>query len=200
MSTETPNNPPAATPSPAPAAPASHGPEPHLFDRLSVLYKYRWASIAVFIAVVGWVMVDSYTAIPTYRATARILVVASTNRTDSVDRSLVEPGRLDRLVEVALPDSAAQQEILELVRRRAESKAERTLFGELDYRSLLPPMGGMSGAEISEVIRRALEQKVQEAGEGRDGGLVTTGDLLQQLDAYRRIREVVEKIRYGQYL
>jgi hypothetical protein len=61
-------------------------------------------------------------------------------------------------------------------------------------------MGGMSGAEISEVIRRALEQKVQEAGEGRDAGLVTTQDLLQQLDAYRRIREVVEKIRYGQYL
>jgi len=131
---------------------------------------------------------------------ARILVVASTNRTDSVDRSLVEPGRLDRLVEVALPDGAAQQEILQLVRRRAEAKAGRPLFAEIDYRSLLPPMGGMSGAEISEVIRRALEQKVQDAGEGRDGGPVTTQDLLQQLDAYRRIREVVEKIRYGQYL
>ena len=131
---------------------------------------------------------------------ARILVVASTNRTDSVDRSLVEPGRLDRLVEVALPDGAAQQEILQLVRGRAEAKAGRPLFAELDYRSLLPPMGGMTGAEISEVIRRALEQKVQEAGEGRDAGPVTTQDLLQQLDAYRRIREVVEKIRYGQYL
>jgi transitional endoplasmic reticulum ATPase len=131
---------------------------------------------------------------------ARILVVASTNRTDSVDRSLVEPGRLDRLVEVALPDGAAQQEILQLVRGRAEAKAGRPLFAELDYRSLLPPMGGMSGAEISEVIRRALEQKVQEAGDGRDAGPVTTQDLLQQLDAYRRIREVVEKIRYGQYL
>jgi transitional endoplasmic reticulum ATPase len=132
--------------------------------------------------------------------TSRILVVASTNRTDSVDRSLVEPGRLDRLVEVSLPDGPAQQEILQLVRQRAEAKAGRPLFAELDYRSLLPPMGGMSGAEISEVIRRALEQKVQEAGEGRDAGLVTTQDLLQQLDAYRRIREVVEKIRYGQYL
>ncbi len=41
---------------------------------------------------------------------------------------------------------------------------------------------------------------MQEAGEGRDTGPVTTQDLLQQLDAYRRIREVVEKIRYGQYL
>jgi ATP-dependent 26S proteasome regulatory subunit len=131
---------------------------------------------------------------------SRILVVASTNRTDSVDRALVEPGRLDRLVEVALPDGAAQQEILQLVRQRAEAKAGRPLFDEIDYRSLLPPMGGMSGAEISEVFRRALEQKVQAAGEGRDAGLVTTPDLLQQLDGYRRIREIVEKTRYGQYL
>jgi ATP-dependent 26S proteasome regulatory subunit len=131
---------------------------------------------------------------------ARMLVVASTNRTDSVDRSLVEPGRLDRLVEVVLPDGAAQQEILQLVRARAEVNAGRPLFDSIDYRSLLPPMGGMSGAEISEVVRRALEQKVQAAGEGRDAGLVTTQDLLQQLDGYRRIREVVEKTRYGQYL
>lgn len=72
MSTETPK-----TPGPAPAAaPAASTPghEPHLFDRLSVLYKYRWASIAVFIAVVGWVMVDSYTSVPRYQATARILI------------------------------------------------------------------------------------------------------------------------------
>ena len=37
-------------------------------------------------------------------------------------------------------------------------------------------------------------------GQGLDNGLVTTQDLLQQIDAYRRIREMVEKIRYGQYL
>src|SRR5574341_1202908 len=35
---------------------------------------------------------------------SRLIVVAATNRTDSIDPSLVGPGRLDRLVEVALPD------------------------------------------------------------------------------------------------
>ena len=129
-----------------------------------------------------------------------VIVVASTNRTDSVDPSLVAPGRLDRLVEVTLPDGPAQQEILQLAKTRAETAAGRPLFESLDLRSLLPPMGGMSGAEISEVLRRALEQKVYAAGEGRDAGLVTTQDLLHQIDAYRRIREVVEKLRYGQYL
>jgi proteasome regulatory subunit len=130
----------------------------------------------------------------------RMIVVASTSRTDSVDASLVAPGRLDRLVEVTLPDSADQQEILEMARKRAEANAGRPLFADIDYRSVLPPMGGMSGAELSEIIRRALEQKVHAAGQGHDNGLVTTQDLLQQIDRYRRTREIVEKIRYGQYL
>ena len=133
-------------------------------------------------------------------AFSRLIVVAATNRTDSVDPSLVGPGRLDRLVEVTLPDGPAQQEILELTRAQAEQAAGRRLVAELDYGSVLPPMGGMSGAEIAEVLRRALEAKVHAAGQGRDQGLVTTQDLLQQIDVYRRIRAVVEKIRYGQYL
>jgi ATP-dependent 26S proteasome regulatory subunit len=131
---------------------------------------------------------------------SRMVVVAATNRTDSVDSSLVQPGRLDRLVEVTLPDGAAQQEILDLTRAQAEAAAGRRLLADIDYRSVLPPMGGMNGAEIAEVLRRALEQKVHAAGQGRDNGLVTTQDLLREIDAYRRIRAVVEKIRYGQYL
>ena len=60
--------------------------------------------------------------------------MAATSRTDAMDPSLVAPGRLDHLVEVALPDAAAQQEILELTRARAEQAAERLLVGDLDYR------------------------------------------------------------------
>jgi ATP-dependent 26S proteasome regulatory subunit len=136
-------------------------------------------------------------AIPPF---SRLVVMAATHRTDAVDASLVMPGRLDRLVEAPLPDGPAQQEILELTRTKAEDAAGRKLVDEVDFRSVLPPMGGMSGAEIAQVLRRALEQKVHAAGEGRDAGLVTTQDLLEQIDAYRRIRAVVEKIRYGQYL
>jgi ATP-dependent 26S proteasome regulatory subunit len=131
---------------------------------------------------------------------SRLVVVAATNRTDAIDPSLVAPGRLDRLVEVTLPDGPAQQQILQLARAQAERAAGRRLVADLDFGSVLPPMGGMSGSEIAEVLRRALEQKVQAAGQGEDSSLVTTQDFLQQIDAYRRIRAVVEKIRYGQYL
>jgi capsular exopolysaccharide synthesis family protein len=48
--------------------------EVHLLDRLSVLHKYRGAVIAVFLLIVGWVMIDSYSTIPLYRATARVQI------------------------------------------------------------------------------------------------------------------------------
>lgn len=46
----------------------------HLFDRLAVVHKYRWPGLAVFLVVVAWMMVDSYTTIPVYRAAARIQI------------------------------------------------------------------------------------------------------------------------------
>jgi len=133
-------------------------------------------------------------------AASRLVVIASTSRTDAVDPSLVAPGRLDHLVEVRLPDAAAQEQVIALARARAEHRAGRPLVGEIDFRVLLPPMGGMSGGEIRDILRRALEEKVHAEGQGQEAGLVTTQDLLRQVDVYRRIRSVVEKIRYGQYL
>ncbi len=72
---------PAEQPAPAPAAapaPTQSGlpseAEPHILDRLSVVYRYRWPAITVFVLVVGWMMIDSYTQIPIYRAQARLLI------------------------------------------------------------------------------------------------------------------------------
>ena len=131
---------------------------------------------------------------------ARILVIASTSRTDAVDSALVAPGRLDHLVEVALPDADEQREILELIKARTERLAERKLFDPVDYRKILPVMGGMSGADITEILNRALEAKVHLVADGGEATLVSTDDLLEAIDRYKRVRGVVEKIRYGQYL
>jgi succinoglycan biosynthesis transport protein ExoP len=92
-----------AAPSPAPPSSAA-GPDPHLFDRLSVLYKYRWATIAVFALVVGWVMVDSYSKIPVYRATARILIEDPSN-------DLATPAEISRNVTLADPDLYLQTQL-----------------------------------------------------------------------------------------
>ncbi|MEX2147330.1 MAG: ATP-binding protein [Candidatus Rokuibacteriota bacterium] len=131
---------------------------------------------------------------------ARVLVVAATSRTDAIDPVLVAPGRLDHLVEVPLPDADEQREIFEILKARTEKNAGRTLFDAIDIRKLVPVMGGMSGADISEIIRRALEAKVHAAADGVEPPPVSTDDLFVAVDAYKRVRTVVEKIRYGQYL
>jgi ATP-dependent 26S proteasome regulatory subunit len=132
--------------------------------------------------------------------TERILVVASTTHTDALDPALVAPGRLDHLVEIPLPDPAAQREILELIRLRTEKTAARPLFEKIDYDKILPVMGGMSGADLSVIVRRALEVKVRAAAERPGVSPVSTEDLLDAIDSYKSVRGVVEKIRYGQYL
>jgi len=48
--------------------------EPHLLDRLTVIHKHRRPVIVVFLAVLGWFMLDSYTTIPQYRAFARLMI------------------------------------------------------------------------------------------------------------------------------
>ena len=132
--------------------------------------------------------------------TERILVVASTTHTDALDPALVAPGRLDHLIEIPPPDPAAQREILELIRLRTEKTAGRPLFEKIDYDKILPVMGGMSGADLSVIVRRALEVKVRAAAERPDAPPVSTDELLDAIDSYKGVRGVVEKIRYGQYL
>ena len=132
--------------------------------------------------------------------TERILVVASTTHTDALDPALVAPGRLDHLIEIPLPDPASQREILELIRVRTEKTAGRPLFEKIDYDKILPVMGSMSGADLSVIVRRALEVKVRAAAERTGVPPVSTDDLLEAIDGYKGVRGVVEKIRYGQYL
>ena len=79
-------------------------PEPHLFDRLSVLYKYRWAAITVFLAVVGWVMVDSYTRLPIYRATARVLI-------EDANTDVATPSEISRQVTLVDPEIYLQTQL-----------------------------------------------------------------------------------------
>src|SRR5918993_844744 len=101
MSSEAPTPPTAA-----PVAPSSQprAADAHLFDRLSILYKYRWASITVLVLVVGWVMVDSYTRIPVYRAQARVLI-------EDPNADIATPTEIARNVTLADPDMYMQTQL-----------------------------------------------------------------------------------------
>jgi ATP-dependent 26S proteasome regulatory subunit len=129
-----------------------------------------------------------------------LLAVASTNRPDAVDPTLIRPGRIDRLIEVPLPESGEKREILQIHLQKAERIAGRTLFADLDYDAILARTVKMGGADLAEIVEKALEGKVQQEGAGTQPGPVTTEDMQRTIEEYRKTKEIIEKIRYGQYL
>ena len=133
-------------------------------------------------------------------ASGDILAVASTDRPDAVDPALIRPGRLDRLIEVPLPENAEKREILQIHITQAEGLAARTLFEPLDADAILARSVKMSGADIAEIVQMVLEGKAHQEGAGLQPGPVTTEDFQRTIEDYRKTKEIIEKIRYGQYL
>ncbi|HEY4027354.1 MAG TPA: ATP-binding protein [Candidatus Dormibacteraeota bacterium] len=107
-----------------------------------------------------------------------VIVLAATNRPDAVDDALTRPGRFDRLVEVPMPARDGRRAIFRVHMRRAEAKAGRPLFADLDdglWESLLDATEGFSGADVAETVRRALEAKVRS---GATAGRIEPGELV----------------------
>ncbi len=128
------------------------------------------------------------------------LTLASIDRADLLDPALIRRGRFDRLMEVPLPEAEEREEIFRLHHTRAERLAGRPIFAPINYDALIPRTAKMTGADLAEIIQRALEEKVRLEGSGLPAGLVTTEDLQRVIEDHRRTKELVEKIRYGQYL
>jgi cell division protease FtsH len=78
-----------------------------------------------------------------------IVVMASTNRADVLDRALLRPGRFDRQVVVPLPDARGRHAILEV---HAKSYA---LAEEVDLATIARATPGFSGAELANLLNEA---------------------------------------------
>jgi len=129
-----------------------------------------------------------------------ILAVASTNRPDAVDPILIRPGRLDQLIEVPLPETDEKRAVLKIHMGKAEAMAGRNLFADPDLDSLLARTVKLSSADLAEIVQKSLEEKVRQEGSGAQPGPVTTEDMQRAIEDYRKTKEIIEKIRYGQYL
>lgn len=77
-----------------------------------------------------------------------IVVMAATNRLDTLDSALLRPGRFDRHVEVSLPDINAREKIISLYLENKPSK-------DINVRSLAEKTSYFSGAKIESLINEA---------------------------------------------
>jgi proteasome regulatory subunit len=123
------------------------------------------------------------------------IVVSSTTRLDLIKPQFIKPGRFERIIEVPLPDQAARTDIFKLHFEAAESRAGRPLVGEVDYKALAQLSHELSGAEIAEVVRRCLEEKVILEGTSQPAPPISTSDLQRSISAFQGIKDLVGTIR-----
>lgn len=100
-----------------------------------------------------------------------VVILAATNRPDSLDSALLRPGRFDRRVPVELPDLKGREEILKV-------HAKNIRVGDnVDYNAIARMASGASGAELANMINEAALRAV------RDGRkFVTQADLEESVE------------------
>lgn len=126
-----------------------------------------------------------------------LVVIGATNRLDAIDKSLLRPGRFNRLIAVNLPGPLARQKIFQIHMDLGEKKAERKLFNQVNFETLSSQTKSFSGDDIKELVRRALERKRREQRKGIHPMLVTTEDILKEIKEYEEIRVVKKKTQLG---
>jgi transitional endoplasmic reticulum ATPase len=115
-----------------------------------------------------------------------VVVVAATNRPDLIDDALLRPGRLDRHVEVGVPDEDTRREIFEIHTR------DRPLADDVDLRDLAERTDGYVGADVEAVCREAATTAVREhvhAAAADEADAVTEMEL-SAADFERALEEV----------
>ena len=84
-----------------------------------------------------------------------IVVLAATNRPDSLDPALLRPGRFDRRVPVELPDLKGREAILKVHGQNVK------MSEDVDYNAIARATAGASGAELANIINEAALRAVR---------------------------------------
>ena len=106
-----------------------------------------------------------------FEGNSGVIILAATNRPESLDPALTRPGRFDRRVPVELPDLKGREAIL-----RVHAKKVRT-EPNIDYSAVARMASGASGAELANIVNEAALRAV------RDGRkTVTQSDLEESIE------------------
>lgn len=124
---------------------------------------------------------------------SNVVVIGATNLLDLVDDALLRPGRFDLLVPVELPDDVARAQVFNIHKLQALSRATRLedeIFDpEFDLDKFVAKTKGFSGADIKEVLRRGLVERVRLRRRGLAPLPMTADDLIEQIAQYETVRK-----------
>ncbi len=84
-----------------------------------------------------------------------VVILAATNRPDSLDQALLRPGRFDRRIPVELPDLQGREAILRVHAQRIKTD------GQIDFNAVARATSGASGAELANIVNEAALHAVK---------------------------------------
>ena len=91
-----------------------------------------------------------------FNADDNVVILAATNRPESLDPALLRPGRFDRRVPVELPDLAGREAIL-------QAHAKKVVLGDdVDFHTIARMAAGASGAELANIVNEAALRAVRD--------------------------------------
>ena len=106
-----------------------------------------------------------------FEGNSGVMILAATNRPESLDPALTRPGRFDRRVPVELPDLDGREKILRVHAKKVK------IADDVDFRTVARMASGASGAELANIINEAALRAV------RDGRkFATQADLEESIE------------------
>lgn len=115
-----------------------------------------------------------------------VVILAATNRPESLDPALLRPGRFDRRIPAELPDMGGRESILKVHAKKIKTEPD------IDYNAIARATAGASGAELANIINEAALRAVRN---GRN--LVNQSDLEESVEVviagYQRKNAVISQ-------
>ena len=106
-----------------------------------------------------------------FEGNSGVIILAATNRPESLDPALTRPGRFDRRVPVELPDLKGREEILKVHAKKIK------VAEDVDFNKIARMASGASGAELANIVNEAALRAV------RDGRrFATQSDLEESIE------------------
>nr|XP_034173672.1 ATPase family protein 2 homolog isoform X2 [Osmia lignaria] len=125
-------------------------------DEIDALGGERGSSSSAGSNVQERVLAQLLTELDGVSALGSVTLVAATNRPDKIDKALLRPGRLDRIIYVPLPDYDTRQEIFDIKLRNMP------IAEDVQIQDLVELTEGYSGAEIQAICHEAAMKALEE--------------------------------------
>jgi 26S proteasome regulatory subunit T4 len=112
-------------------------------------------------------------------------VIMATNRPDTLDPALLRPGRLDRKIEIPLPNEIGRLEILKIHASTVNKK------GEIDFEALVKLSEDFNGADLRNLVTEAGMFAIRE-----DRDYMVQDDLMKAVRKVGEVKKLEGKLDY----